>query len=186
MTAPADASQPTLPRGGLIVPFLEVEPLIEPLLEQYLPVWNLGVPAHVTLLFPFPTSDQLDAAALADLTSLFAATPAITARLVDIGLFPDMVYLAPEPRDWFISLTRALSARFGLLPYGGQHAEIVPHLSVSRQTDPAVQAEIARALRSMLPIETAVREVWLMDEEQDGHWHRAATFPLGPAVAGHG
>jgi len=35
-------------------------------------------------------------------------------------------------------------------------------------------------------VETAVREVWLMDEEQDGHWHRAATFPLGPSVQGRG
>jgi 2'-5' RNA ligase len=170
----------------LIVPFLEVEPRIERLLERYLPVWSLGVPAHVTLLFPFPTSDDLDATALAALTGLFAATPAITARLVDVGQFPDVLYLAPEPRDWFVGLTETLSARFGLLPYGGQHAEIVPHLSVARQSDPAVRAEIARALRSLLPIETVVREVWLMDEEQDGHWHRAATFPLGAAVPGPG
>jgi 2'-5' RNA ligase len=179
MTAPTEGGPPPAPRGGLIVPFLAAEALIEPLLERYLPVWNLGVPAHVTLLFPFPTSDQLDQAALADLTSLFAARPAITATLVDVGLFPDMVYLAPEPRDWFVGLTQALSARFGLLPYGGQHPEIVPHLSIARQTDPAIQVEIAQALRPLLPIEATVREVWLMDEEQDGHWHRAATFPLG-------
>jgi 2'-5' RNA ligase len=164
----------------LIVPFVEAEAVVEPWMERYLPVWKLGVPAHVTLLFPFPTHAELDAAALADLTTLFASTPAITAHFAEVGQFPDVVYLAPEPRDWFVGLTRALSQRFGLLPYGGQHAEVVPHLSVARHTDPAVQAEIAGALRPLLPIESPVREVWLMDEEQDGHWHRSATFPLGP------
>ncbi len=180
MTAPSGPNPSAVPRGGLIVPFLDAEGLIEPWLERYLPVWKLGVPAHVTLLFPFPTITELDAAALADLTTLFANMPGITARFAEVGQFPDVIYLAPEPRDWFVGLTRMLSARFGLLPYGGQHAEIVPHLSVARATDPAIQDEIAGALRPLLPIEGPVREVWLMDEEQDGHWHRAATFPLGP------
>lgn len=180
MTAPSGPNPSASLRGGLIVPFLEAEAAIEPWLERYLPVWKLGVPAHVTLLFPFPTSSELDATALADLTALFASTPGVTARFAEVGQFTDVVYLAPEPRDWFVALTRALSARFGLLPYGGQHAEIVPHLSIARATDPAIQAEIAGALRSLLPIEGSVREVWLMDEEQDGHWHRATTFPLGP------
>jgi 2'-5' RNA ligase len=165
-------------RGGLVVPFLEAEAVIEPLLGQHLPVWTMGVPAHVTLLFPFPTLAELDAAALADLTALFASIDAPRVTFSEVGQFPDVVYLAPEPREWFVRLTEALSARFGLLPYGGQHDEIVPHLSVARQTDPAVQAEIARALQAPLPIVATVREVWLMDEEPNGHWHLAATFPL--------
>jgi 2'-5' RNA ligase len=132
------------------------------------------------LLFPFPTLAELDEAAMADLTNLFAGTPSIVATLADVGQFPDVVYLAPEPRDWFIRLTQILSQRFGLLPYGGQHAEIVPHLTVARHTDPAVQAEIARVLRPLLPITATVQEVWLMDEEQGGHWHRSARFPLAP------
>lgn len=164
------------------MPFVEAATVVEPWMERYLPVWKLGVPAHVTLLFPFPTRPELEATAIADLTALFAGIPGITARFAEVGQFPDVVYLAPEPREWFVGLTQALSQRFGLLPYGGQHAEIVPHLTVARHTDPAVQAEIAAALRPLLPIEAPVREVWLMDEEQGGHWHRSATFPLGPGA----
>jgi 2'-5' RNA ligase len=161
------------------VPVPEAEARVKPWLARYLETWKLGVPAHVTLLFPFLTLDQLDAAALADLSALFtgASTPRVT--FAEVGLFPDVVYLAPEPRDWFLGLTQALSARFGLLPYGGQHPEIIPHLTVAQRTAPALQAEIAAALTAVLPIETTVREVWLMEEEPDGHWHRAATFPLG-------
>src|SRR4051794_35624983 len=109
MTSPPGPDTPAVPRGGLIVPFVEAEAVVEPGMERYLPVWKLGVPAHVTLLFPFPTRDELDAAALADLTGLFAAIPSITARFAEVGQFPDVVYLAPEPRDWFVDLTRMLS-----------------------------------------------------------------------------
>src|SRR5215213_6065499 len=179
MTASANAETQTVRRGGLIVPVPEAEAIVEPWLERYLPIWKLGVPAHVTLLFPFLTLDQLDAAALADLSGLFAGTPSIRVTFAEVGQFPEVVYLAPEPRDWFTSLTRTLSDRFGLLPYGGLHAEVVPHLTVALHADRTAQAEIAAELRALLPIETTVHDVWLMEEEQDGHWHRAATFPLG-------
>lgn len=162
------------------MPVPEAEAIVGPWLERYLPIWKQGVPAHVTLLFPFLTLDQLDAAALADLSGLFAGIPSIRISFGEVGQFTDVAYLAPEPRDLFVSLTRALSDRFGLLPYGGLHTEIVPHLTVARHADPAVLAEIAASLGPLLPIETTVREVWLMEEEQDGQWHRAATFPFGP------
>ena len=92
------------------MPVLEAEATIRPSRGEYVPVWADGMPAHVTLLFPFPRLDQLDAAGLADLTALFAATPSIRATFAAVGQFPpDVVYLAPEPRDWFVGLTEALS-----------------------------------------------------------------------------
>ena len=166
-------------RGGLIVPVLEAEAAIRPSPAEYVPVWADGMPAHVTLLFPFLRMDQLDAAGRADLASLFAAAPAIRATFSEVGQFPEMVYLVPEPRDWFVVLTQALSDRFGLLPYGGIHPSIVPHLTVARELAPAAMAEITASLMRHLPIESDVREVWLMEEAADGHWERAATFPLG-------
>jgi 2'-5' RNA ligase len=166
-------------RGGLIVPVLEVEARIQPSPAEYVPVWADGMPAHVTLLFPFPRLDQLDASDRADLTALFSSTPSIRVTFAEVGQFPEFVYLAPEPRDWFISLTEALSGRFGLRPYGGIFPSIVPHLTVARHADPAALAQIAASLRPYLPIESDVREVWLMEEAADGHWDRAATFTLG-------
>jgi 2'-5' RNA ligase len=175
----AEGAQPA-GRGGLIVPVPAAELKVEPWMERYLPIWKLGVPAHVTLLFPFPTLDQLGASARAELAARFADTPAITVTFDTVGQFPDVVYLAPEPRDWFIRQTEALSSHFGLRPYGGLHAEIVPHLTVARHADPAVQAQIADALRQVVPIVTSVHEVWLVEEEPSGRWQRAAVFPLGP------
>ena len=178
MTGVAAEGAGTERRGGLIVPVLEAEAAIQPSEAEYVPVWADGMPAHVTLMFPFLRLDQLDASGRADLAALFAATPAIRATFSEVGLFPDVVYLAPEPRDWFVVLTQALSDRFGLLPYGGIHPTVVPHLTVANKVDPTAMAEITASLTRHLPIESDVREVWLMEEAADGHWERAATFPL--------
>ena len=166
-------------RGGLIVPVPEAEAAVGPWLDTYLPIWHLGVPAHVTLLFPFLTLDQVDPAGLAYLTALFAGQTAFEATFGAVGQFPEVVYLAPEPRAWFVRQTEALSKRFGMPPYGGIHDEIIPHLTVAHHPDATVRAEIAAALERLLPISTTVREVWLMEEERDGHWHLARRFPLG-------
>lgn len=166
-------------RGGLIVPVLEAEARIQPSPAEFVPIWSDGMPAHVTLLFPFLRLDQLDAAGLTDLTALFTGTPSIRATFAAIGQFPEFVYLAPEPRAWFVRLTEALSARFGLKPYGGIYADIMPHLTVARHADPAVQARVAATLARFLPFEADVREVWLMEETADGRWDRAATFAVG-------
>jgi 2'-5' RNA ligase len=170
-------------RGGLIVPVIVAETAIRPEPSECVPIWSGGIPAHVTLLFPFPRMEQLDPAGLADLKALFAGTLQIRATFSTVGRFPDVVYLAPEPRDWFIRLTEALSKRYGLLPYGGIFPSIVPHLTVARDPDPAVSERIAAALERYLPLETDVREVWLMEEEADGRWTHAATFPLGEEPA---
>jgi 2'-5' RNA ligase len=169
-------------RGGLIVPVPVAQAKVEPWMERHLPIWKLGVPAHVTLLFPFPTVDQLGADVQAELARLFAETPATEVTFSEVGRFPEVVYLAPEPRAWFVGQTERLSTRFGLRPYGGQHAEIVPHLTVARHVDPTVLGQIAAELEQVLPIRTTVREVLLVEEEPDGHWRHAARFPLGAPV----
>lgn len=166
-------------RGGLIVPVPEAEWLLQTWSARLGPTTEVGVPAHVTLLFPFLTLDGLDAAGLADLMALFLARPSVQVTFSTVGQFPDVVYLAPEPRDWFIDATQALVARFGMLPYGGIHSHVVPHLTVARHADPAVLADIGRQLAPALPLTTHVREVWLVEEVAAGGWDHTATFPLG-------
>src|SRR5690348_1437998 len=124
-------------RGGIIVPVPEAEPIVRAWRERYDAVASQGVPAHITLLYPFLSADALDADGQAFLTELFARTPSIRVRLVAIGRFPEVVYLVPEPVDWFVELTRALSDRFGLLPYGGLYESVVPHLTVAQHPDQA-------------------------------------------------
>jgi 2'-5' RNA ligase len=165
-------------RGGLIVPVPEAEAACGLLPAPCLPVWQAGVPAHVTLLFPFHTAAALGPAGLTDLAQRFASLAPVRVSFDHTDRFPEILYLCPEPRGWFLDLTHALAAQYGLSPYGGLHADIVPHLTVARHPDPAALAAAEEALQAALPIVTLVREVWLMEEEDDERWHRAAVFPL--------
>lgn len=179
MAEPHRVSPASPLRAGLIVPVPEAEAILQEWRARLGPTTEPDVPAHVTLLFPFLPLSSLSAADAADLRAMFLVRPALTVTFASVGLFPDVVYLAPAPADWFKQATLALSARFGMLPYGGLHSQIVPHLTVARHTDPATLADIARQLAPSLPISTNACEVWLMEESPAGGWAHTATFPLG-------
>jgi 2'-5' RNA ligase len=183
---PADPSQDGQPSqegqsltGAIIVPVPEAESLVGDWRTQYDPSAVRGVPAHVTLLFPFLAADAVGEDGLAFLADLFATTPRPDARLVEVRQFPGVLYLAPEPANWFVALTNALSARFGLLPYGGVHENITPHLTIAQSAAPAILAEIAAQAAPALPITFAANEVWLMEQRDHGHWQHQVTFLVG-------
>jgi 2'-5' RNA ligase len=174
---PSDSSRPLC--GAIIVPVPEAEPLVGAWRHQYDPSAPRGVPAHVTLLFPFLAAAEVGADGLAFLDDLFARTTPVEARLVEVREFPGVLYLAPEPADWFVALTQALSVRFGLLPYGGVHERVIPHLTIAQGADPTVLVEITAQVGPRLPIGFAASEVWLMEQRDQGHWQHQATFAIG-------
>jgi hypothetical protein len=137
-----------------------------------------GIPAHITLLYPFLAGRAIDADTEAALASLLLEIPAFDFVLAQIARFPGVVYLAPEPAARFVALTEALVARWPeQQPYGGDHQEIVPHLTVS------YGAPIPEGLVEKLPLGARAEEVWLMSRA-GGRWTRRQSFPLGgPAGA---
>lgn len=121
--------------SAFIAPVPEAEPLVAPWRDRLDPSARLGVPAHVTLLFPFHSPELVSEQVREDVLRLVAATPAFDFRLQATGRFPGVLYLAPEPADPFVGLTRALVQRFpDCRPYAGRHPHIVPHLTVGRVT----------------------------------------------------
>jgi hypothetical protein len=63
-----------------------------------------------------------------------------------------VLYGVPEPDQPFIALIQALSRRFDVLPYGGEHPDIVPHMTVASSGDAAliasIESEVTRRSRS--------------------------------------
>jgi len=130
----------------------------------------LGVPAHVTILFPFLPPERIDEEAL---RVLFAARPAFDFVLDRVERFDNgLVWLHPEPSEPFSSLTRLVWGVWpDYPPYEGVHDTVIPHLTVSE--DP-IEVEVA------LPIAARATHVTLIEEEEPGG--RFATrleIPLG-------
>jgi len=166
-------------RATLVVPVPEAEPLVGSWRQEYDPPAPFGIPAHITLLFPFRPVRWLGPEAVAELAAFFRAVPAAPFSLTHVGRFPRVLYLAPDPAAPFVDLTTRLSARFDLLPYGRPGAGNTPHLTVARHDDPSFLDRVSDALTPSLPLAFTVREAWLMERDEAGYWHRTEAFPFG-------
>src|SRR5258708_19301675 len=56
-----------------------------------------GIPAHITVLYPFLKRDQIDAGALAELPALLAEHRPFDLRFSRFRPFPPLLYLPPPP-----------------------------------------------------------------------------------------
>jgi 2'-5' RNA ligase len=156
-------------RTALIVPVPEAEPFVAGLRLRHDPMAALGVPAHVTVLFPFAPPDDVDEEGVA---ALAAAHGAFAFELAAVRRFGDEVtYLAPEPAAPFSALTDAVVGRWPAYPpYEGVHDEVIPHLTVGLGV---VDVDVR------LPIRCDARELDLLEEAADGSWSTRRRYPLG-------
>lgn len=158
-----------MPRTALVIPVPEVEPQIGELRLAHDASAALGAPAHVTILFPFLDTAELDEAAIADLISGF---PAFDFELDRVERFPDgATWLRPVPSRPFVDLTAAVWQRWPECPpYEGAFDEVVPHLTISKTP---IDVEL------QLPIAARAREVTLLEEDEPGgRWTARLHLPL--------
>jgi hypothetical protein len=139
------------------------------------------VPAHVTVLYPFLPPDRLDAVVRAAVREAVAAVPAFDLVFGRTRRFGDQVlWLAPQPEAPLQALTAAVWARFPQTPpYGGQFADVVPHLTVTDGQLPEVMDAAAEQVRPWLPITARPRAVRLMvGRREPDTWRTVGEFPL--------
>jgi 2'-5' RNA ligase len=171
---------------ALVVHVPEAEPVVGAWRRRFDPSAAHGVPAHVTVLYPFLDADRIDAGLLAELGALFAAHAPFEVRFSGCGRFPEVIYLAPDPDGPIRELTEAVAASWPEAPpYGGRFEEITPHLTVADGVPLDVQDTIEAELAGRLPVTAHVGAVSL--EAYDGAlWRHAACFPLGRISPGAG
>jgi 2'-5' RNA ligase len=143
-----------------------------------------GLPAHITVLFPFAAVASMDAALRRRVVEHFAAIPAFAAELTRVGRFDAHVWLAPEPHDRFTALLTETYARLPEFPpYSDAFAEPVPHLTIaevgSGESVEHVAEQAERELEGGLPFRFTVDRVGLFEELADGKWRHSDSFELG-------
>jgi 2'-5' RNA ligase len=169
--------------SALIVPVPAAETLVGPFRDRYDPGAALGVPAHITILYPFKLPGAIDETVERELRRLFGSFGAFHFTLTAVRRFGDEgLYLAPEPAEPFRQLTLAAQAYSPETPpYGGQFSDIVPHLTVARRQAEkrldAIACEFEAAAAGDLPIRTWASAVVLMDTVS-GRWAVRAIFKL--------
>lgn len=167
-------------RSALIVAINEAEQSVAAPRRRLDPLAPLGVPAHVTVLFPFMPAAEITDDVRARLSTLFAQVPEFTCRFARTAWFgTDTLWLAPEPPDPFAFLTSRAHAAFPAYPpYEGRFAEVVPHLTIADHAPLDDMRAADQEIQRHLPITATISTVTLLTENPSGHWDAAASFPL--------
>lgn len=172
---------PRLAESALIVRVVEAEPHVLHLRAIHDPVASLGVPAHITVLYPFVAPAAITTDVCEAVRRAIADIPAFRFHLTEVRQFPGVLYLAPEPAAPFATMTAAIASAFPAHPpYGGRFASIVPHLTVAHCEPPALpalEAELRNVLAELGPIPCHCREIELI-ENTTGLWRLRQIFAL--------
>jgi hypothetical protein len=169
--------------SALLVPVPEAEPCVQRHRFRYDSVALRGVPAHITLLFPFMPPSAITESTKDAVREVLVPFSGFSFRLDRLERFPEgACYLAPDPGEPFVRLTRAISGRFpGYPPYGGAHADVIPHLTVAQNPD--MPADEIAEIERHLPIACLAHEAWLMVEDESHDWHARSRFALSDHAA---
>ncbi|ARE73388.1 hypothetical protein B6R96_05125 [Streptomyces sp. Sge12] len=153
-------------------PLLDAARRIDPALVRH------GVPAHVSLLYPFvpePALTGRDERSVRTLAARFPAADLVLEELVTASGFVGVTVAELQP------IVDAFRARWpGLRPYGGRFgAEPAAHVTVAMGADdPAASAHVRAAVGSLLPLRTRAAAVQLVVLTEEG-WRPRLTAPLG-------
>lgn len=140
---------------------------------------ELGVPAHVTALYPWVrqplTDDVLDGCA-----RVVRGFGPLSMTFRQVATFPvGVVYLVPEPDGRLRELTRRLVEAYpDCIPYDGEHPDPQPHLTVT--TGPVGElSELAdRVAGDLTPTHCVVTTLTALEQQPSGHWRTVRTLSL--------
>jgi 2'-5' RNA ligase len=92
-----------------------------------------GIPAHLTLLYPFVEPSRLDASVRAAVAAVAARHVPFDYRLVAEARWPETIYVAVEPTRPFVALQADLGAAFPEHPIYGKPPgfAFVPHVTIA-------------------------------------------------------
>jgi hypothetical protein len=169
---------------AIVLTVLEAEPVVGSWRRQCTRNGAEGMPAHITLLYPFTDTSQYVAGRGREIEDVFGRFARFGFTLTSTAYFrarPSVLYLEPDPPDPFTAMTKALFAQFPEHPpYGGAHEMVIPHLTVAEHDDLDALSRIEDEVRGHLPIEAIALEAQLMQHTLEG-WRVRRRFSLGTA-----
>jgi 2'-5' RNA ligase len=167
---------------ALIVAVPEAEDAVGPFRMSLDRAASWGVPAHVTVLYPFLPPVRIDDEVVAAVGEIVRAIPRFSVTLTHVDWFGDtVVWLAPQPPDPFRSLTARVCRRFPETPpYTGAYTDVVPHLTIGHDAPNHELRRAASAVSASLPIHADIDVVRLISgSPEPDSWRTLFEFPLG-------
>jgi 2'-5' RNA ligase len=162
----------------VVVPVPAVEPLVSGWRERFDSSAVQGMPAHITVLYPFLHDSRVTNSVLAQLAGLCAQSPVLDVEFRRLGRFPAVLYLDPEPAEGLRWLTATIAEQWPEAPpYGGSFDEVTPHVTIAHGADEDVTASIESDLLRALPVRTRLTEARLYVFD-GARWQARARLPF--------
>jgi 2'-5' RNA ligase len=145
---------------------------------------GVGMPAHVTVTYPFRPPGLLTAVDHRRLEHVFASRPAFSLTGIRTAWFGDAVLYVQlaEERTVRALIDAVTEAYPEHPPYAGAFADVVPHLTIGHDHDVATLRAAADAVSARLPFVQEVGEVELWagpdPSTRRGLWHVVRSYPL--------
>lgn len=168
---------------ALIIEVPESELLVGRLRSEHDEIASRGVPAHITVLYPFVPFTELTDTVVSTLRSLASEVNKFSFELTEWGSFESALWLRPMPEEPFRELTHKIVARFPEFPpYGGEHASVQPHLTVAQfdklESENSRWLQIIESTQQSLPISCNASELAVYVNSASGKWKRQLTLPF--------
>jgi hypothetical protein len=167
----------------IIVPVPEAEPAVDRLRRANTPDGAEGMPAHVTLIYPFIDDSELGAGRIGEVRAVLEEFSAFEFVLAEVRRFDNLpnesyVWLAPTPSWPFVEMVEELASIFPEHPpCGGAFATVIPHLTVAASTDEDLLDRVANQAADALPIKARAETACIM-QRVGGLWRLGAEFGL--------
>ena len=145
-----------------------------------------GVPAHLTMLYPFVAPARLDAEVRVRLAGVAGRHLPFDYRLSGPATWPDTVYVRVDPEEPFVRLQADLAAAFPAFPIYGRDAAsfaFVPHVTVAEGAAVADPATLTHDGWRSLPIRATASRLEVIARPSSGPWQTVWRIRLGLPVA---
>ena len=132
-----------------------------------------GVPAHITLLYPFVPPDRLGESVFTPVAEIARTVAAFSFTLGRVQRWTGVVCLLPDPSEPFRRLIVALASAFpDFPPYGGAHAvaDVVPHVTIAQSARTEDLDAASAALPGLLPVPAHFDEIRLIAHGSGQLW----------------
>jgi hypothetical protein len=171
----------SLVESAIVIKVPEVESVVGIHRHALDPSEKWGMPAHVTLLYPFLPPADIGAEVLTGLETIVCRHQPFSVEFLETAWFGDEVlWLLPEPDLSFRRLMADLFAGFPQTPpYGGLITDPTPHLTVADGASVHLMKEVESIVIAKLPIKAVFDFVSVMVGSRElRSWKTIVEIPL--------
>ena len=173
-------AEPT--KSAIVALFPKVDEVVAPYRMKLDPSAPWGVPAHVTVLYPFVPPHAISRYLVNQIQEVAGRLHAVDVRFERIACFGEqVVYAAPEPDEWFRVATLGIFHAFpDYPPYDGEIEDPTPHLTIGDGGPGDEMKRAGKEIEERLPLQQRLEHLALMvGSEEPDSWSVLHEFELG-------